>query len=52
MLWMPLRVMQGSRSLLGVAVVVEPTVPEEDLRRARSVGGQIRLPPALTERVG
>jgi hypothetical protein len=45
------RVEHGGRSRgdSGVAEVVLPIVPGED---AKSVGGQTRLAPALTERVG
>lgn len=48
---MPIRVAQGGRSkgFEGLAAVVEPTAP---LRSAESLGGQVRLPPALTDMVG
>ena len=48
---MPFLVAHGGLSIgfEGLALVVEPTAP---LRSAESFGGQVRLPPALTDMVG
>lgn len=49
MLETPLRVAQGGRSLVLVVGVVAWA---EEGRLARSLGGQVRLKPPFTERVG
>ncbi len=46
---MPFLVAQSERSCAGVAGVVEPMFVETE---ARSLGGQVRLVPALMENVG
>jgi hypothetical protein len=54
---MPVRVTQGGRAVGSTGVAPEafpwePAAGAADAVLARSVGGQVRLKPALTERVG